>query len=66
MTITQKIEQIQVTLTTAAKSLEKAREQQKKPPRNRPSQHNFQVSDLVLVKKHNKENMSKSGNQVIE
>ena len=58
MTTAQKIEQTQVTLTTAAKNLEKAREQQKKPSRNRPSQHNFQIGDLVLVKKHNKEDLS--------
>ena len=35
MNIVQKIEQTQVTLTTAAKNLEKAREQQKKPSMNR-------------------------------
>ena len=57
MTIAQKIEQTLVTLTTTAKSLEKAREQQKKPSTNKPSQHNFQISDLVLVKKHNKEKL---------
>ena len=52
--IAQKNEKTQVTLTTAAKSLEKAREQQKKPSKNRPSQHNFQIGDLGLVKKYNK------------
>ena len=57
MTIAQKIEQTQVTLTTAVKNLEKAREQQKKPSKNRPSKHNFQIGDLVLVKKHNKEKL---------
>ena len=39
MTTAKKIDQTQVTLTTAAKSLEKAREQQKIPSKNRPSQH---------------------------
>ena len=57
MTITQEMEQTQVTLTTAAKNLEKAREQQKKPSKNRLSQHNFQIGDLVLVKKQNKEEL---------
>ena len=57
MTIAQKTEQTQVTLTTVAKSLEKAREQQKKPSKNRPSQHYFQIGDLVLVEKHNKEKL---------
>ena len=57
MNIAQKIEQTQVTLTTAAKNLEKAKEQQKKHSKNRSSQHNFQISNLVLVKKHNKEKL---------
>ena len=57
MNIDQEIEQTHVTLTTAAINLEKAREQQKKPSKNRPSQRTFQIGDLVLVKKHNKEKL---------
>ena len=57
MTIAQEIEQTQVTLTTAATSLEKAREQQKKPSKNRPSQHTFQFGDFVLVKEHKKKKL---------
>ena len=57
MTIAQKIKQTQVTLTTADKSLEKVREQQKKPSKNRPSKSNFQIGNLVLVKKYNKEKL---------
>ena len=53
--IVQKIKQTQVTHTTAAKNLKKAREEQKTPSKNRPCQHNFQIGDLVLEKKHNKE-----------
>ena len=57
MNIAQKIDQTQVTLTTTAKNLEKAREQQKKTSMNRSSQHNFQIGDLLLFKKHNKEKL---------
>ena len=55
ITIIQKIEQQQGALITAAKILEKKREDQKKSSKNRPSHHNFQMGDLVHVRKHNKE-----------
>ena len=46
MNITQKIEQTQVTLTTAAKNLEKAREQQRSLPR---IDHPIIISKLVTL-----------------
>ena len=62
ITITQKIEQQKGALTTAAKMLGKKKEDQKKSSKNRPSHHNFQMGDLVHVKKQNKEKLeSKCG-----
>ena len=52
-----KIEQSQIALSTAAKNLEKKRAVQKKPYANRPSEHKFNVGDLVLYYKHNKDKM---------
>ena len=55
MTIPEEIEKQNVTLNTAAKMLEKKKEDKKKSSMNRPSHQNFQIGDLVLGKKHNKE-----------
>ena len=52
-----KIEQSQIALTTAAKNLEKKRALQKKPYKNRPSEHSFKVGDSVLLYKHNKDKL---------
>lgn len=51
------VEQSRVTLSTAAKMLEKMRENQKRHYKNRKSTHIFKVGDLVLLKKHNKEKL---------
>ena len=50
--LAKQIEQSRVTLSIAAKMLEKMRENQ-----NRKSTHTFKVGDLVLLKKHNKEKL---------
>ena len=55
MTITQKIEQQKVALTTAAKMSKEKRKDQEKSSKNRESYHTFQIGYLVLVKKHNME-----------
>ena len=51
------IEQSRVTLSMAAKMLEKMRENQKRYYKNRKSTHTFKVGDLVLYQKHNKEKL---------
>ena len=51
------IEQSRVTLTTAAKMLEKMRENQKRHYKNRKSTHTFKIGDLVLLRKHNKDKL---------
>ena len=43
------IEQSRVTLTIAAKMLEKMRENQKRHYKNRKSTHTFKIGDLVLL-----------------
>ena len=45
-----RIEQSHIALSTAAKMLQKMREAQKKGTNQRPSEHKFQVGDMVLVK----------------
>ena len=60
------IQQDQIALTTAAKNLQKKREAQKKPHEHRPSKHKFNVGDLVLLNKHNKDKHELNGNQTIE
>ena len=51
------IEQSRVTLTIAAKMLEKMRENQKRHYKNRKSTHTFKIGDLVLLRKHNKDKL---------
>ena len=51
------IEQSRVTLTIAAKMLEKMRENQKRHYKNRKSTHTFKIGDLVLLSKHNKDKL---------
>ena len=51
------IEQSRVTLSIAAKMLERMRENQKRHYKNRKSTHTFKIGDLVLLKKHNKEKL---------
>ena len=52
--LAKQIEQSRVTLSIAAKMLEKMGENQKRHYQNRKSTHTFKVGDLVLLKKHNK------------
>ena len=59
------IEQSRVTLSIAAKMLERMRENQKRHYKNRRSTHTLKIGDLVLLKKHNKENLSLNGNIII-
>ena len=56
-TLAKQIEQSRVTLSMAAKMLEKMRENQKRYYKNRKSPHTFKVGDLVLYQKHNKEKL---------
>ena len=49
--------QSRVTLTIAAKMLEKMRENQKRHYKNRKSTHTFKIGDLVLLRKHNKDKL---------
>ena len=56
-TLAKQIEQSRVTLSMAAKMLEKMRENQKRYYKNRKSTHTFKVGDLVLYQKHNKEKL---------
>ena len=51
------IEQSRVTLTIAAKMLEKMRENQERHYKNRKSTHTFKIGDLVLLRKHNKDKL---------
>ena len=56
-TLAKQIEQSRVTLSMAAKILEKMRKNQKRYYKNRKSTHTFKVGDLVLYQKHNKEKL---------
>ena len=49
------IEQSRVTLTIAAKMLEKMRENQKRHYKNRKSTHTFKIGDLVLLRKQQRQ-----------
>ena len=51
------IEHSRVTLSIAAKMLERMRENQERHYKNRKSTHTFKIGDLVLLKKHNKEKL---------
>ena len=52
-TLGKRIEQSRVSLSIAAKMLEKMRANQKRYYENRRSTHTFKVGDLVLLRKHN-------------
>ena len=52
--IDKRIEQSHIALSIAAKMLARKCADQKKSINHRPSEHDFKVGDLVLVKKHNK------------
>ena len=52
-----RIEQSCIALSTAAKMLQKMREAQKKGTNQRPFAHKFQVGDMDLVKKCNKDKL---------
>ena len=56
-TLGKRIEQSRVSLSIAAKMLEKMRANQKRYHQNRRSTHTFKVSDLVLLRKHNVDKM---------
>ena len=56
-TLGKRIEKSRVSLSIAAKVLEKMRESQKRHFQNRRSTHTFKVGDLVLQEKHNAEKM---------
>ena len=56
-TLGTRVEKSRVSLSIAAKMLEKMRENQKRYFQNRRSTHTFKVGDLVLKKKHNVEKM---------
>ena len=55
--LAKQIEQSRVTLSIAAKMLEKMRENQKRHYKNRKSVHTFKAWDLVLLRKHNKDKL---------
>ena len=59
------IKHSRVTLSIAAKMLERMRENQKRHYKNRKSAHTLKIGDLVLLKKHNKENLSLNGKLII-
>ena len=56
-TLGKRIEQSRVSLSIAAKMLEKMRANQKRYYQNRRSTHTFKVGDLVLLRKHNVDKM---------
>ena len=56
-TLGKRIEQSRVSLSIAAKMLEKMRANQKRYYLNRRSTHTFKVGDLVLLRKHNVDKM---------
>ena len=51
------IEQSRVTLSIAAKMLERMRKNQKRTYEGRKTAHQFKVGDLVLLKKHAQEKL---------
>ena len=56
-TLGKRIEQSRVSLSVAAKMLEKMRAHQKRYYKNRRSMNTFHVGDLVLLRKHNVDKM---------
>ena len=56
-TLGKRIEQSRVSLSIAAKMLEKMRANEKRYYQNRRFTHTFKVGDLVLLKKHNVDKM---------
>ena len=60
------IEQTRVTLSTAAKMLERMRKNQKRTYEGRKTIHQFKVGDLVLLKKHAQEKLDLKGIPTIE
>ena len=60
-----RIEQLQITLSTAAKMLERMRANQKRHYQHCKATHKFQVGDLVLLKKHNATGWTSGGNLTI-
>ena len=52
-----RIEQSWITLSTAAKMLERMQANQKRYYQHQRATHKFQVGDLVLIKKHNADKM---------
>ena len=55
-----RIKQSQLTLSTAAKMLERMRANQKGHYQHQKATHKFQVGDLVLLNKHNADKMDLS------
>ena len=55
--LAKQIEQSRVSLSIAAKMLERMRENQKRHYKNRKSVYIFKVGDLVLLRKHNKDKL---------
>ena len=55
--LAKQIEQSRVSLSIAAKMLERMRENQKRHYKNRKSVHTLKVGDLVLLRKHNKDKL---------
>ena len=56
-TLGKMIEQSTITLSTAAKMLERMRANQKRHYQHQRATHKFQVGDLVLLKRHNADKM---------
>ena len=52
-TLGKRIEQLQITLSTVAKMLERMWANQKRQYQHHKATHEFWVGDLVLLKKHN-------------
>ena len=63
-TLGKRIEQSRVSLSIAAKMLEKMRANQKRYYENRRSTHTFKVGDLVLLRKHNVDKLELKGSQI--
>ena len=57
-TLGKRIEQSRITLSTTAKMLERMRANQKRHYQHSRATHEFQVGDLVLLKKHNADKMA--------
>ena len=55
--LAKQIQQSRVSLSIAAKMLERMRENQRRHYKNRKSVHTFMVGDLDLLRKHNKDKL---------